>query len=163
MNEAYLLTGGNMGNVKQTLEKANELISKNIGTIVCRSSLYRTAAWGITSQDDFLNQVLKVETTLEAPELMERILDVEHQLGRQRTEKYGPRTIDIDILFYNDAVIDIDNLEIPHPRMQYRKFVLEPLNEIAPGMVHPVLKKTVQELLTECEDRLEVKRLVDEV
>ena len=163
MNQTYLLTGGNMGNPGDNLKQANELITKHIGSIIRQSSLYRTAAWGQTDQDDFLNQVLMVNTTLDAISLMEQILLIEHTLGRVRQEKYGPRIIDIDILFFNDQVINTEKLVIPHPQLQNRRFVLEPLHEIAPNFVHPVFQKTVHQLLIECVDNLEVNRIVDEV
>ncbi len=159
MNKAYLLTGGNTGDRMYHLETAMQLISEHCGKILKSSPIYETAAWGMTDQQDFLNQVLLVETGLKAPLLMERILELEHLMGRVRSEKYGPRKIDIDILFYNDEVIHTSSLIVPHPALQNRRFVLEPLNDIAPDLVHPVLKKTVHQLLVECPDQLPVKKL----
>ena len=159
MNKAYLLTGGNTGDRMYHLETAMQLISEHCGKILKSSPIYETAAWGMTDQQDFLNQVLLVETGLKAPLLMERILELEHMMGRVRSEKYGPRKIDIDILFYNDEVIHTSSLIVPHPALHNRRFVLEPLNDLAPDLVHPVLKKTVHQLLVECPDQLPVKKL----
>jgi 2-amino-4-hydroxy-6-hydroxymethyldihydropteridine diphosphokinase len=159
MNKAYLLTGGNTGDRIYYLETAKQLISQHCGEILKSSPIYETAAWGMTDQQDFLNQVLFIETKFEAPLLMERILELEHLMGRVRHEKYGPRKIDIDILFFNDEVIQTSSLIVPHPALQNRRFVLEPLNDIAPELMHPVLKKTVHQLLIECPDKLPVKKL----
>lgn len=159
MNNVYLLTGGNIGDRLQNLEEACELIEKKAGKVITRSSIYETAAWGMTDQASFLNQVLCITTPLAAEELLQELLAIELKLGRRRTEKMGPRTIDIDILFYGNEVISSSELEVPHPRMASRRFVLTPLDEIAAHFVHPVLHKTIHELLQECPDELEVKRL----
>jgi 2-amino-4-hydroxy-6-hydroxymethyldihydropteridine diphosphokinase len=159
MNNVYLLTGGNIGDRLQNLEEACELIEEKAGKVVTRSSIYETAAWGKTDQASFLNQVLCITTPLAAEELLQELLAIELKLGRRRTEKMGPRTIDIDILFYGNEVISNSELEVPHPRMASRRFVLTPLEEIAAHFVHPVLHKTIHELLQECPDELEVKRL----
>jgi 2-amino-4-hydroxy-6-hydroxymethyldihydropteridine diphosphokinase len=159
MAKVYLLTGGNVGDSLKTLQKANGLIQERIGTIIKSSSVYKTAAWGKTDQNDFLNQVLEVETSLFPVELMDTLLEIEMELGRKRLEKYGPRIIDLDILFYDDLVLNSERLTIPHSQIQFRRFVLEPLNEIEPELVHPVLKKSITVLLKDCPDVLEVKPL----
>ena len=141
------------------LARARELIDKNCGTITKKSSLYQTAAWGKTDQPDFLNQALEVETLLNARQLIRHILKVEKMMGRIRQEKYGPRIIDIDILLFNNEKHNYHFLKLPHPEMQNRRFVLLPLSEIAPDVIHPVLNKTIIQLLAECPDQLEVKKI----
>jgi 2-amino-4-hydroxy-6-hydroxymethyldihydropteridine diphosphokinase len=158
MNTAYLLTGSNLVNRQENLEQALTLLNTHCGRIVLCSSVYETAAWGKTDQPHFLNQALKLETTLNAKQLMRRILKVEKLMGRERKEKYGPRLIDIDILLFNDEILDYSFLKIPHPEMQHRRFALLPLSEIGGNIYHPVLKKTVTELLSECPDMLDVKK-----
>jgi 2-amino-4-hydroxy-6-hydroxymethyldihydropteridine diphosphokinase len=157
MHTSYLLTGANLGNPLDTLQKANEILEEKVGEILQKSKIYRTAAWGKTDQPDFLNQVIKISTLLEPHKLMQTILDIELQMGRKREEKYGPRIIDIDILFYDDLVIDEPHLSIPHPRIRERRFVLEPLHEIEPNLVHPVFHQTIHQILMDCTDPLEVK------
>ncbi len=157
-NRAYLLTGGNMGDRVDLLRKAAALIEENCGPVVRTSAIYETAAWGLEDQPSFLNQVIELQTGLAAPELMQALLGIERELGRVRDARYGPRLIDIDILFYNDAVIDTENLLIPHPRMDQRRFVLTPLNELIPHFVHPVLGATVAQLLADCADPLAVNK-----
>lgn len=159
MNKAYLLTGGNLGDRKDTLQKALTLIEKNCGKIISLSSIYETAAWGKTDQPSFFNQVMEIQTELLPRLLLRRILKIETRIGRIREEKYGPRIIDIDILFYNDEVHNYPLLKIPHPEIQNRRFVLVPLAEIARDFIHPVLKKSILELLAICADGLEVSRI----
>ena len=156
MNQTYILTGGNQGDRMEQLATALREIGK-LGTIRAVSGIYETAAWGKTDQPDFLNQVIQLETGLWAQELMKGLLEIEARMGRQRTEKYDPRTIDLDILYYNDEIIDQPGLMVPHPRLQLRRFVLEPLYEIAPNLIHPVFGKTTYQLLLECPDPLPVK------
>lgn len=156
MNIAYLLTGGNMGNREENLAIAEQEIIACCGTLIQSSSIYETAAWGKTDQPAFLNQVLMIHTPLTAQQLMHSILNIEEKLGRVRKEKYGPRIIDIDILLFNDEIINTPDLKIPHPQMQNRRFVLAPLAEIAGSIVHPVLQKTIDKLLRECPDELPV-------
>jgi 2-amino-4-hydroxy-6-hydroxymethyldihydropteridine diphosphokinase len=159
MNRTYLLIGGNVGNRHQNLEKAAQLIDGQAGKIVQRSAIYETEAWGKSDQPAFLNQVLEVETGLDPHPLLDTILQIEQAMGRERKEKYGPRTIDIDILLYNDIELDTDELVIPHPQMHLRRFALSPLAEIAPQVIHPFFKKSVDQLLLECPDKLAVKKL----
>ena len=156
MNEIYLLTGGNLGNRLQNLQSAANLIEKSAGTILKRSSVYETAAWGFTAQPSFLNQVLCISSSLTPEELLQKLLIIEVEMGRKRMEKMGPRVIDIDILLYGDEIISTDDLMIPHPRIAERRFVLTPLNEIAAGAKHPVYQQTIQQLLLACPDNLEV-------
>ena len=158
MNKAYLLTGGNLGDREQNLAKARELIAEQCGAVVSASSLYETAAWGKTDQPSFLNQALEINTSLNARQLIRRILKLEKSMGRTRDEKYGPRLIDIDILLFNSEKHNNQFLKVPHPEMQNRRFALLPLTEIAAGIVHPVLKKTISQLLDECTDQLPVKK-----
>jgi 2-amino-4-hydroxy-6-hydroxymethyldihydropteridine diphosphokinase len=159
MNKAYLLTGGNIGNRAGYLKAAEEDIARFCGSILKKSSLYETAAWGKTDQRDFLNQVMLIDTGLFAHELMQKIIGIETNMGRTRSEKYGARIIDIDIIFFNDEVIHEPALIIPHPQMHHRRFVLEPMSEIAPEFVHPVFLKKISTLLKECGDKLNVKRI----
>ena len=162
MNEAYLLTGGNIGNRLANLQQAFEKIQQSAGAVLKKSAVYETAAWGLRTQNAFLNQVLLVLTTLEAEELLQKLLFIEQELGRKRIEKMGPRTIDIDILFYNNEIISSAGLTVPHPQIADRRFVLTPLNEIAADFVHPVLQKKISELLKICPDKLEVKKYAAE-
>lgn len=155
-NQAYLLIGGNTGNRQAYLQQARELIEQRLGSIQTQSQVYETGAWGKTDQPDFLNQVLLISTTHSPEELITNILSIEEQMGRIRTERNAPRIIDIDILFYNNEVIDQPHLHIPHKEIPNRRFVLTPLNEIAPDLIHPYLNKSIMTLLSECRDNLSV-------
>jgi len=160
MNSAYLVTGGNIGNREEQLAYAARLIEERCGSVIDKSSLYETAAWGKKDQPPFLNQALVVETSLNARELLNEILYIENLMGRNRVEKYGPRIIDIDIIFFNHQKIKEDGLIVPHPEMAHRRFVLEPLSEVIPAYIHPIYYKTVHELLNECDDSLPVKKIL---
>lgn len=158
-NRAYLLIGGNLGNRQQLLAAAITLIAAQCGTIVQCSSVYETEAWGLTEQPLFLNQAVALDTVLQPEQLLQALLRIELQLGRQRKEKYGPRLMDIDILLFGNAVVEAPALVIPHPHMASRRFVLAPLAELIPQYVHPVLQKTIQDLLARCPDPLQVYKL----
>lgn len=159
MYTAYLLIGGNLGDREKNLQQAAELAEAECGDLIAVSAVYETAAWGLTDQPAFLNQVLVLHTLLEPAELMHRLLQIEQQLGRTRTEKMGPRTIDIDILLIDDLIIQSDNLTVPHPSLPLRRFALVPLAEVAAKRVHPVIRKTISELLTDCPDTLDVRKI----
>lgn len=158
ISTAYLLTGGNLGNREENLATARNLLHEQCGRVMAASALYETAAWGKEDQPAFLNQALKLETSLSARQLIRRILKLEKWMGRMRDEKYGPRIIDIDILLFNQEKHNYPLLKVPHPELPNRRFALLPLAEIAPDLVHPVLKKTIAALLKECPDKLEVKK-----
>ena len=158
MNKAYLLLGGNLGNKTENLQKATTHIEKSIGKIVLKSSVYETAPWGFFHEESFLNQAVLVETTHNSQQLLRKIIEIELKMGRKRSRvKWQERTIDIDILFFNDSIIEREELKIPHPHMQERKFALIPLNELAPGLMHPIFKMTINELLQDCKDTSAVK------
>jgi len=159
MNTVFLLTGGNLGDRLKNLQQAVDFIAKDCGTIGKTSAIYQTAAWGFTSQPDFYNQAIELHTLLGADDLMQALLNIEHKMGRTRSTKMGPRTIDIDILLMNDMVYLSPLVTIPHPRMAERRFVLMPLTEIAAHIIHPVLHKTIHELLIACKDELPVYKI----
>jgi 2-amino-4-hydroxy-6-hydroxymethyldihydropteridine diphosphokinase len=160
MQNAFLLTGGNTGDRQQFLARALKALEVECGQIIAVSALFETEAWGVNDQPSFLNQAVELQTALSPQALLERILDIEIQLGRVRDQKYGPRTIDIDIIFYGQEIINEPGLVIPHLHLPDRRFALECLNDIAPEFEHPVLHKTVRTLLEECTDSLTVNKLV---
>ena len=151
MSKAVLITGGNLGSVAENLGAAREAISREVGVVERCSSVLESEAWGFEAEERFLNQVLVVATALPPEQLLERCLQIERQLGRVRRPgpRYGSRTMDIDLLFYDNRVVDSDRLTIPHPRIAERDFVLAPLEEVLPDYVHPVLKKTIRQLRRE--------------
>ena len=153
LNSIYLLLGSNLGDRLLIMESARGLIGKNVGHISIESSIYETAPWGITDQPAFLNQVIRVETTLAPEEVLRKILDIEHELGRVRYERWGARVIDIDLLYYQDLILDTARLTLPHPRLQDRLFTLIPLAEIAPDFINPLLGETSAALLAKCTDK----------
>jgi 2-amino-4-hydroxy-6-hydroxymethyldihydropteridine diphosphokinase len=156
-HQAYILLGSNQGNREGFLEQAAELVAVQAGSVAKRSSIYETAAWGKEDQPSFLNQVLLIETSLNPDNLMQTLLNIESQLGRVRIEKMGQRTIDLDILLYDDRAYVSSLVTIPHPALQDRKFVLMPLAEIASAVIHPVFQQTVSSLLDQCADPLPVQ------
>lgn len=155
----YLGIGSNLGKRRENLRQAQLFLEQKAGNIVKVSSVYETEAWGIEAQPAFLNQVLALRTTLPPEELLEVILQIERDMGRMRTIKWGERLIDIDILFYNDQILQTEKLRIPHPFVQDRNFVLAPLAEIAADFVHPILDLSIIEILNNSKDILSVKIL----
>lgn len=163
MAKAIIITGGNVGDVKDTLRRAQQEVNKQLGIILRCSHSYESKAWGFTSAENFYNQAIILDTDFTPEELLDKVLDIEQQLGRDREEearvkaqtgeRFAPRKIDIDILFYDDEIIDTPRLQIPHPLIQDRDFVLRPLNEIAPDKIHPVLRKTISTLFEEMETK----------
>jgi 2-amino-4-hydroxy-6-hydroxymethyldihydropteridine diphosphokinase len=155
--EVYLLFGSNLG--ERTANIANAITRlKNSGVNAIKlSSLYETEPWGNKDQANFINQAGKFHTHASAAGLMKIILDIEREMGRQRAIRWEPRIIDVDILFFGDQVISQKDLSIPHKEMEKRKFALTPLSEIAPGFMHPVLKKNIRQLLAECNDNMKVE------
>jgi 2-amino-4-hydroxy-6-hydroxymethyldihydropteridine diphosphokinase len=159
MGSVFLLLGSNLGDRLNHLSEACQHISRQAGKIITVSSIYQTDAWGDEAQPDFYNQAVEIEPLTGPYETLNLLLDIERKMGRVRVEKYGSRVIDIDILLWKDAIIHQSDLIIPHPQMQYRRFVLEPLAEISPSFVHPLLNKTTVQLLEECSDGLTVNRV----
>jgi 2-amino-4-hydroxy-6-hydroxymethyldihydropteridine diphosphokinase len=145
----YIGIGSNLGKREENCLRALQLISAKAGSIKRQSSMHETQPWGMEDQPKFINMAAEVETGEEPQRLLEILKSIEREMGREQTFRWGPRTIDLDILFYDDLVMDTPDLRIPHPLMYQREFVLRPLSEIAPDKVHPVLKKTVRELLSE--------------
>lgn len=151
--------GSNIGDRAGYLHSALELLMRRVGEMKAVSSVYETEAWGEIMQDDYLNMVVKMQTKLEPQVLMQTLQSIELELGRLKKEKWKERIIDIDILFYDQMIYSATDLTIPHPYMEFRLFVLVPLNEIAPELLHPVLKKNMKTILKECKDTLAVKEL----
>lgn len=156
LNEAYISLGTNIGDRKANLKDALSMISERIGKIINFSSVYETEPWGHHSQPDFYNQVVQIETVLGPTELLAGLMCIEETMGRVRTFKNASRLIDLDILFYDDIILEENGVQIPHPQIANRRFVLVPLNEIAPDLVDPQSKKDVSALLANCSDPLHV-------
>ncbi len=159
MINVFLLLGSNLGDRQMYLGQAISYIENDIAPVVKASSVYETQSWGKTDEPDYLNQVIMLQTDMPAAAILERILAIEKRLGRQREEKWGSRTIDIDILFYGDEIINEPGLLVPHPRLHERRFTLEPLAELAPELVHPLLNKSISAIKNQLKDSLIVKKL----
>lgn len=155
----YLLLGSNIGNSKSYIEKAKFMLSQFVGEDLEESSIYRTEPWGEKDQSYFLNQVIVIDSDIEPNDVMNTIERIEKLLGKRKETRYGPRTIDIDVLLCDDQIIDNKNLIVPHPRMHKRAFTLIPLAEISDSILHPKLDKTIAELLVECGDTSEVSKV----
>ena len=149
----YIGLGSNIGNRFALLQEAVDCIDSRIGTILSVSKVYETPAWGFESEA-FLNACIKIETKYTAFEVLEALLSIENKLGRDRNprEGYQARPIDLDILLFKNDIISQKNLQLPHPRMELRQFVLTPLADIAASIVHPQLQKSIEELQQVCED-----------
>jgi 2-amino-4-hydroxy-6-hydroxymethyldihydropteridine diphosphokinase len=158
--QTFLLLGTNLGDRKKNLVDACRLIEESVGKIIKRSSVYETEPWGKKEQPEFFNQAIEVGTELSAREVLRAVTEIEKKLGRKREERWGERTMDIDILFYGGEIIESENLVVPHPRIADRRFVLEPLAEIGGEVVHPVVKMKVREMLERCEDELKVVKII---
>ncbi|MDB4925423.1 2-amino-4-hydroxy-6-hydroxymethyldihydropteridine diphosphokinase [Mucilaginibacter sp.] len=159
MNNVFLLLGSNLGDRKLFLQQAIRHIEYDIAPTIKISSVYETQSWGKSDEPDYLNLVIELQTELSAQTILEKILAIENVMGRKREEKWGPRIIDIDILYYNAAIIDEPGLQVPHPELHNRRFTLEPLAEIAPDLIHPVLHKSSLQLKKDLKDNLIVKKL----
>jgi len=155
-NTAYILLGGNLLDVKQTFEMAIDKISQGTGMVTAKSALYKSAAWGFVSDNPFLNQVIEINTKLSAPNLLTHLLKIEQHLGRVRnpgSNGFSSRIIDIDILYYNAEIYNLENLIIPHYAIKDRMFTLLPLCDLIPNFVHPIIRKTNTQLMHECDDK----------
>ena len=152
MNTVFLQLGSNMDDRNAHLKNTNKLIAEEIGAIQKKSKIYESVPWGVENQNNYLNQVLEIKSEFSAEEVLERVLQIEDNIGRIRNEKWGERIIDIDILLFNDLIVEKEGICIPHIHLHNRKFVLIPLNEIAPSFTHPKYNKTIRELLSECKD-----------
>jgi len=159
INIAVLMLGGNIGDTSALFERALYQLEKLVGNVELRSSLFSSSPWGNHSQPDFLNQALVLQTSLSPIELLKSTVRIESDLGKNKIEPNGPRTIDIDILFYNDVVLNTPELILPHPRLHLRRFNLLPLNDIIPDKIHPLLNEKISTLLSTCTDSLSVNRI----
>lgn len=146
----YLGLGANLGNREENIKNAISRLSSDPEILITkRSSMIETKPYGNINQPDFINSVIEIDTDITAENLLSKCLTVENELGRKRNEKWDPRTIDIDILFYGKTIVNLEQLTIPHPDLHNRKFVLRSLNEICPDFIHPVLNKNIKELYKE--------------
>jgi 2-amino-4-hydroxy-6-hydroxymethyldihydropteridine diphosphokinase len=160
MNEVYILLGSNLGDRAEYLSQARERLSL-LGDIQLLSSVYETDSWGKSDQPSYLNQVILLQTNLGPVDLLAKTQKIEADLDRVRDEKWGSRTLDIDILYFNDNIIFLPDLQIPHQQLPFRRFTLVPLKEIAPDFIHPLFKVSSSELLDLCDDKLQVHRFED--
>ena len=158
MNLMYLLLGANLGDPLKQLQLAKIEIEERIGQLIKKSSIYESESWGIKDQPVFFNQILLIKTLLTSDSALKMIMKIEEDLGRIRKNKWGSRLIDIDILYFNNEIVDLENLKIPHPYISERNFTLVPLAEIAPNYIHPILQKTNKQLLLESKDNLNVSK-----
>ena len=161
MIKLFVLLGGNLGDKPKLFSETRDRLNQIVGTITRESSIYETEPWGFESENNFWNQVLEISTSLGAEEVLQKTQAIELESGRiRKSGKYESRCMDIDLLFYGDQIISLENLIIPHPRIQERKFVLIPLVEIASNLKHPVIMKSIGQLLNECSDALKVNKII---
>lgn len=159
MATTYLLLGTNLGNKAQNLHTATQMLVDKTGELLHSSAIYETMPWGIEDQPIFYNQVLAIDTSLEVTQLLEATQSIEVTMGRQKYRKWGERLIDIDILYYDQVILESELLNVPHSQIPNRRFTLIPLVEVAPKLLHPVLGLTQVQLLEQCPDKLEVKQV----
>ncbi len=160
MNKLYILLGGNLGDKRKFFSEVRNKLNEQLGEINAQSPIYETEPWGFESSEIFWNQALEISTQLSPEEVLVQTQQIEFELGRiRKSDQYDSRIIDIDILFFDEQIINLENLIIPHPRLQERKFALVPLCEIAPDLIHPVFQKSIRQLLAECADALKVRKL----
>lgn len=155
-DSVFISLGSNLGNRVENLKIAVNRLSTLLGSPTQASSFYETEPWGKSEQPHFINQVIRWKSHLSPTNLLRILLDVEHQLGRTRTEKWGARSIDLDLLYVGEQILNTPKLQLPHPGIPHRRFVLVPLTEIAPDLIHPILKLTHAQLLSRCPDNLTV-------
>ena len=159
MEKVYLCLGGNIGDTRNYLQNAVAMIGRRIGRVVSQSAVYQSEPWGFNAEQMFLNQVVVAETGLEPHAVLELCLQIEAELGRTRSGNgYEPRTIDIDIVFFGQQIINQPDLQVPHPLMHRRNFVLRPLCDVAADFVHPVFGLTVRQLAAVCDDKAVVRK-----
>ena len=157
MKQLVLLLGGNLGNRKQNFQKAIELLESRVGRLLSQSGLYESEPWGFEHENNFLNQVLLMETELRPEEILSLTQNIEKEMGRIKlSDEYEGRFIDIDILFYDDLILHTESLIIPHKHLHERRFTLLPLHELMPDFVHPKLKLSIRHLLSDCKDKVKV-------
>ncbi|MCT4614408.1 MAG: 2-amino-4-hydroxy-6-hydroxymethyldihydropteridine diphosphokinase [Marinifilaceae bacterium] len=161
MAKVFFLLGGNQSDRNGILTQSIAMIDREIGKVCSESSIYETDAWGFDCNDKFLNKVVVINTDFTPHEVLSKAQAIENRLGRIRKKdaRYSSRTIDIDILFYDNEIINTKDLQIPHPRIQERNFALIPLLELDRNYLHPTLKKSIEQLLTECKDSLDVRKI----
>lgn len=158
--DAYLLLGTNLGDRLENLNTAISYVENEVGAVFAKSSVYETEAWGKTDQPGFLNQAIAVKSNMPPLQLLQTLLAIEQKMGRVRLERWGERLIDIDLIFYGDLVLSNGEvLQLPHPEMHHRRFVLEPLNEIAENFIHPVFKEKISSILANLTDKLTVQKI----
>ncbi len=159
MGRAYILIGGNLGDRERYQSEALAHIEREAGSVRTRSSLYQSAHWGFEHEKDFLNRVVGIDTELSPKQLLERLLRIEDRFGRKRKGErgYKGRILDLDILYFEDLILDETDLKLPHPRIPERRFTLLPLNEIVPELMDPLRGRSVRSMLEACPDPLEVK------
>ncbi len=158
MEFVYLLLGSNLGDRNDYLTEAKRLLEESVGKQTRSSSVYETQSWGVAGLPDYLNQVIEIKTMYLPVDILKKTQLVEEILHRERTNKWHSRTIDIDILFFGKAIVELPELKIPHPEIQNRLFTLVPLDELIPDFIHPILKKTIHKLKQEVNDGLPVKK-----
>jgi len=162
MIKLYILLGGNLGDKQTVFSEARARLNQQVGTITNQSAIYETEPWGFESDDIFWNQVLEIATAFSPEEVLQQTQQIERELGRiRKANQFDSRIIDIDILFYGDKIFQTENLTVPHPRIQDRKFALVPLCEIATELIHPVFQKSILQLLDECSDPLKVEKVTE--